>query len=228
MLASPGRTVQSVAQASFDAWVKYYRSDENSPNATISYYTKGALVALALDLTLRADGGSLDAVMRGLWQRSAGGPIAEDDIAAVLAEVGGRSYAKEIAAWAHGTADLPLQRQPQAATLAQRLAVRASESALTGIKLTHVLRGGAGEQAGLAPGDELIAVNDWRVRRLDDALRVLKPGEPGTLLVVREQRVLRLTLALPKDVPGAGGVNLVPEDKPAKAALALRGAWLDG
>ena len=53
MLATPGRKVQSLAQASFDAWVKYYRGDENTPNATISYYTKGALVALALDLSLR-------------------------------------------------------------------------------------------------------------------------------------------------------------------------------
>jgi predicted metalloprotease with PDZ domain len=65
--ATPGRLVQSVAKASFDAWVKYYRNDENTPNATISYYAKGALVALAFDLTLRAGGsGSLDDVLRRL------------------------------------------------------------------------------------------------------------------------------------------------------------------
>jgi predicted metalloprotease with PDZ domain len=237
VLASPGRQMQSVAQASFDAWVKYYRGDENTPNATISYYTKGSLVALALDLSLRADGGSLDAVMRGLWQRSAGGPIAEGDIAEVLAEVGGRSYAKELAAWVHGTGDLPLQRllasagiewQAQAATLAQRLGIRISESALTGVKVTHVLRGGAGEQAGLAAGDELLAVNDWRLRRLDDALRLLQPGEAGTLIVVREQRLQRLPLTMPKLSAGTGGVGLSLDEKPAKAALALRSAWLDG
>jgi predicted metalloprotease with PDZ domain len=56
VLQTPGRTVQSVAQASFDAWVKYYRQDENTPNATVSYYTKGSLVALCLDLTLRQEG----------------------------------------------------------------------------------------------------------------------------------------------------------------------------
>ena len=76
--ATPGRQVQSVAEASFDAWVKYYRSDENTPNATVSYYTKGALVALALDLTLRGQGtGTLDDAMRWLWRISAGGPIDE-------------------------------------------------------------------------------------------------------------------------------------------------------
>src|SRR5689334_6493896 len=53
VLGSPGRAVQSVAAASFDAWVKYYRGDENTPNSTISYYAKGSLVALAFDLTLR-------------------------------------------------------------------------------------------------------------------------------------------------------------------------------
>ena len=67
--------MQTVAQASFDAWVKYYRQDENTPNATVSYYTKGSLVALCLDLTLRAEGKTtLDDVMRGLWARCPAAP----------------------------------------------------------------------------------------------------------------------------------------------------------
>ncbi|MGP5502149.1 M61 family metallopeptidase [Psychrobacter faecalis] len=49
---TPGRTHQSVAESSFDAWIKLYRNDENTGNAGISYYNKGALVALCLDLTL--------------------------------------------------------------------------------------------------------------------------------------------------------------------------------
>ncbi len=76
MLRGPGRLNQSLAESSFDAWSKFYRPDENTPNAVVSYYAKGALVALALDLTLRAGtagkrGGhvSLDDVMRALWQR---------------------------------------------------------------------------------------------------------------------------------------------------------------
>ena len=109
-LSLPGRHLQSVAQSSFDAWTKYYRQDENSPNSTTSYYIKGSLVALALDLTLRREGrGSLDEVMRLLWAGSGGGPIAESDIAAALEKVGGRSYEKELAAWVHGTQDLPLR-----------------------------------------------------------------------------------------------------------------------
>jgi predicted metalloprotease with PDZ domain len=237
VLALPGRKVQSVAQSSFDTWVKYYRADENTPNATISYYTKGSLVALALDLTLRAEGrGTLDDLMRALWAASSGGPIAEAQIAAALKQVGGRSYARELAAWVHGTDDLPLPALLQhagvdwttdAATLAQRLGVRVNESALTGVKVSQVLRGGAAEAAGLSPGDELLAVAGWRVRRLEDALRVITAGVPAALLVARDQRVLTLGLVLPAEVPvGAAGVTLKPAPKPAKAAQALRKAWL--
>ncbi|HWH82606.1 MAG TPA: PDZ domain-containing protein, partial [Burkholderiaceae bacterium] len=195
VLALPGWRAQSLAQASFDAWVKYYRADENTPNATISYYAKGALVGLALDLTLRAEGrGSLDDVMRALWAASGGGPIDEAQIGAALQQVGGRSYASELASWVHGTDELPLKALLEAAgvewreepaTLAQRLGVRVAESALTGIKVSQVLRGGAAERAGLAPGDELLAVAGWRLRRLDDALRVLGPDADAPLLVAR-------------------------------------------
>jgi predicted metalloprotease with PDZ domain len=270
VLAMPGRTVQSVAQASFDAWVKYYRADENTPNATISYYTKGAQVALALDLTLRAEreagtsrdakGGTLDDVMRHLWAASSGGPISEADIAAALRAVSGRSFAKELAAWVHGTQELPLPEllaaagvtwQHAPATLAQRLGLRVNESALTGVKVSHVLQGGAALQAGLAAGDELLALNGWRLRRLDDALRLLVPGAPATLLVARDQRVLSLALTLPSDGPDAaaatqkaagvpgtasgasaqpfsGPVSLVLSPAPPKSVLAVRKAWLAG
>jgi len=237
VLGMPGRQVQSVAQASFDAWVKYYRADENTPNATISYYTKGSLVALALDLTLRAEGqGSLDDVMRLLWERSTGGPISEADIAAALAQVGGRSYVKELRAWVHGTDDLPWRAllakfgvtwSQQAPSVAQRLGLRASESALTGIKISNVLRGGAAEAAGLSAGDELVAVDSWRVRRLDDLTRLVDAKGRAELLVTRDQRVLTLPIALPA-APDSGAVTLTlaPADKTPQAASALRRAWL--
>ncbi|HET7791878.1 MAG TPA: PDZ domain-containing protein [Rhizobacter sp.] len=237
VLGMPGRKVQSVAQASFDAWVKYYRSDENTPNATISYYTKGSLVALALDLTLRSEGqGSLDEVMRLLWERSDGGPISEADIAAALADVGGRSYAKELQAWVHGTDDPPWRAllakagvawSQQAPTVAQRLGLRASESALTGIKVSHVLRGGAAEAAGLAAGDEVIAIDGWRLRRLDDIPRLARAKGPAELLVARDQRMLTLPLALPAAAEsGAVSLTLAAADKTPQAAFALRRSWL--
>ncbi len=236
--ASPGAAVQSVAAASFDAWVKFYRVDENTPNATANYYAKGSLVALAFDLSLRSEGrGSLDDVMRRLWQTSGGGPIDEAAIAAALEAVGGRSYAGELAAWVHGTEALPLAGllrhvavavEPQPATLAQRLGVRVAESALAGVKITHVLRGGAGERAGLSPGDDVLAVGGWRVRRLDDALRALGHGLVPCL-VGRDQRVV----ALDFDVGSLGGaetgpVQLKPSAEADEAARKRCEAWTAG
>lgn len=239
----PGRQVQSVAQASFDAWVKYYRADENTPNATISYYTKGSQVAMCLDLTLRAEGrGSLDDVMRALWKRSDGGPISQADIAEVLEEIGGRSYEQALADWVHGTAELPLPDLLDRAgvrwtwgtpTTAQRLGLRASESALTGIKVTAVLRGGPAETAGLSAGDEVIGFEGWRLRRLDELPRLM-PSGGGTLLVSRDQRLVLLPLHMP--AAGAaettGAVTLIADTAPTQGdtsdAQRLRQAWLKG
>ncbi len=72
VLRTPGRLVQTLAESSFDAWTKFYQPDENSPNSLVSYYAKGALVALALDLSILRDTAgtkSLDDVMRALWER---------------------------------------------------------------------------------------------------------------------------------------------------------------
>ena len=251
VLAAPGRQAQSVAQASFDAWVKFYRGDENTPNATISYYAKGALVALALDLSLRSGSGgkaTLDDVMRALWSASGGGPIGEADILAAVASIAGprrsKALAAELARWVHGTDDLPLaellegagvQWRAQAGTLAQRWGLRVAESALTGVKVTHVLRGGAAERAGLNAGDELIAAEGWRLRRLDDALalQALQPkagrkSSPVELLVSRDQRILRVSLMPPASDEGGASVQLAVDVAADAPARALRRAWLAG
>ncbi|WP_295856074.1 peptidase M61 [uncultured Xylophilus sp.] len=214
VLQAPGRQVQSVAEASFDAWVKYYRQDENTANATISYYTKGALVALCLDLTLRQSGhdrATLDTVMRTLWQRCAGGPLTEDDVAAVLQDISGRSFAAELAAWVHGTDELPLAALLKAQGVgvhddpsqpAQRLGVRVAESDGS-VQVKVVLRGGAAEKAGLSAGDEWIGVraegaaDTWRLGKLDDLTFYLGDARRATVWVARDRRIVELPLELP-------------------------------
>jgi len=100
---------------------------------------------------------------------------------------------------------------------------------LTGVKVTHVLSGGAGERAGLAPGDELLAVDGWRLRRLDDAARVLPATGTTALLVARDQRVLSLALDVAwLGAADAGGVQLKADDKADAAARRLHEAWLAG
>ena len=212
---TPGRLVQSVAQASFDAWVKYYRPDENTPNLTVSYYTKGALVALCLDLTLRAEGKTtLDAVMRALWARCAGGPMAQEDLLAVLRELSGRPWTSEIKAWVHSTRELPLkvlltgqglEVHEEPAAMAQRLGIR-SEDVGTAVKIKMVLSGGAAQAAGWMAGDEWLGVSvaagrgsatDWRLSKLDDLVPLLGEQKRFSALVSRDKRLLRLPVVLP-------------------------------
>ena len=235
VLATPGREVQSVAQASFDAWVKYYRQDENTVNATVSYYTKGSLVALAIDLTLRSEQrGSLDDVMRTLWQRSAGGPISEDDIAAALKEVSGRSFARELARWVHGAQDLPLENllrdmgvqwKVQAPPWPLRLGMRTADSA-GAVQVKAVMRGQWAEGVGLAAGDELLAVNDWRLRKLDDIALYAREGETVELLVSRDQRLRRLAGSLPAPQVARANVSLVATVKAPEEEGRRRQQWI--
>jgi predicted metalloprotease with PDZ domain len=240
---TPGRRVQSVAQASFDAWTKYYRPDENTPNATVNYYTKGALVALALDLALRGGGhGSLDEVLRRLWSGSGGGPLTQDDIvSAVRAQAAeaqaGAALAAELLRWVHGTDELPLAPllaqvglaltpQPGAPGLAAALGLRLAETALGGVQVKAVLRGSAAERAGVAAGDELLAVDGWRLRRLDDAQGWLAPGAAFELLLAREQRIVR-TRVQPPAAP-ARALQIVVDPAAPAAAAERRRAWLGG
>lgn len=220
VLQTPGREVHSVAQSSFEAWTKYYRQDANSPNLTVSYYTKGALVALCLDLTLRQHGVknhsvSLDDVMRALWARCCtgkhNGPMTETDVLAVLKELTGRSWTAEFKAWVHGTRDLPLEKllahhgvnvQHDPAQLAQRLGLRVAED--HSVQIKTVLNGSAAHKAGFAPGDEWLGVevagkasSAWRIKKLDDLGLYTGTAKKVTALISRDRQLLRLSLALP-------------------------------
>ena len=202
LLRTPGRKVQSIADASFDAWIKYYRQDESTPNVGISYYLKGSLVALALDLTLRAQGRtSLDAVTRILWQRygETGIGVPEDGIDSIANELAGTDLHDFFARFVHGTEDPPLAELLQGCGVALHLratigaldrggkpatngrTVRCTLGAkLTGdLKLQHVYSGGSAERAGLAPGDTLVAFDGLKASSegLATLLERRAPGE---------------------------------------------------
>jgi predicted metalloprotease with PDZ domain len=129
----------------------------------------------------------------------------------VLKELGGRAFTRELAAWVHGTRELPLkelleqhgvQVMEEPAQLQQRLGVRVTET--QGIVLKNVLRGGAAEQAGLAASDEWVGVEvagaAWRLTKLDDLMLYAGSHRKVTALVARDRRLLRLDLAIPPSV----------------------------
>ncbi len=237
---TPGRKVQSVAEASFDAWVKYYRPEPNTANATVSYYTKGALVALCFDLLLRHERKcTLDDVMRALWVRCQAGSMSERDFATVLQELGGRSFAKEMAAWIHGTKELPVHELLTAqgvavfndpAQLQQRLGLRVTEN--EGILVKVVLRGGAAEQAGFAPNDEWLGIQwgtgrsaqSWRIHKLDDLALYAGGNKAVTAIVARDKRLIHLPLNLAVPPAAASTWRFAVQDTKRVAAW-LTAAW---
>jgi len=255
VLRNPGRHVQSVAESSFDAWIKYYRHDENTPNAVVSYYAKGSLVALALDLTLRQHGSSLDALMRALWQRfgQTGIGVPEDGIARLAGEFAGRELDEFFARYVDGTEDPPLAAllANVGVTLNLRAADKAGDRgggpgkrtakngddgapsslgatipAGTDAKLQHVYTGGAAERAGLAAGDVLMAIDGLRVTG-SSLETMLEHRRAGEALQVHAFRRDELfTTSLTLDAAPLDTCWLTQDEGAAAETQARRAAWL--
>ncbi|PLZ01432.1 peptidase M61 [Burkholderia sp. WAC0059] len=245
VLRGAGRLRQSVAESSFDAWVKYYRQDENAANAIVSYYTKGSLVALAFDLSIRAQTGgrkSLDDVMRLLWQRYGrdfyrGRPVGvgEDDVEALIAEATGVKLGPLFDDAVRGTRDLPLAElfEPFGVTLEAEperggrpsLGARVRGGAECTLAVVH--EGGAAQKAGLSAGDVLVALDGLRVTgsNLDTLLARYRPGDALDVHAFRrdELRVVRISL----DEPEVARYKLAAQDRRASARR-LRERWLAG
>ncbi len=243
-----GRLKQSVADSSFDTWIKYYRQDENATNAIVSYYTKGSLVALAFDLAIRAQTRhrkSLDDVMRLLWQRFGrdfyhGQPagVGEDEVDALIEEATGVALGRLFADAVHGTRDLPLADlfAPFGVTFAPDAGANGARpkpsigARLRGgadCALAAVYEGGAAHKAGLSAGDTLIAVDGLRVTgaNLDTLLARYQPGDKVEIHAFRRDELRTATLKL--DGPDVARYKLTANPKPA-AQRSAREAWLKG
>ncbi|QDQ85451.1 M61 family metallopeptidase [Paraburkholderia megapolitana] len=238
-----GRLKQTVAESSFDAWVKYYRQDENAPNAIVSYYTKGSLIALAFDLTIRAqtrNRKSLDDVMRLLWQRYGrdfyrGKPVGveEADVEALFAEATGANLAELFTDGVRGTVDLPLAAllAPFGVSLKPETDVGAKPSLGARVRggadctLAAVHDGSAAQKAGLSAGDVLVAIDGLRVTgaNLDALLARYLPGAKVEVHAFRrdELRVVQLKL----DAPEVARYVLSAADSRA-AGTRARDRWL--
>ncbi len=238
VLKTPGRIRQSVGQSSFDAWTHYYRQDENSPNAIISYYTKGALIALALDLRLRLESAgacNLDEVMRALWRRygltNVGVP--EEGIFELVAEIGGGKIARWLKKAVEGTDDLPLAKWLKPFGVHCRFEAGSSTPTL-GIKLREgraariatAYDGGPAQQAGLSAGDMLMAVDGLRVdsHNLPKMLERRRAGERIEIHAFRRDELMRFELELAHAALDTARLSLEPN--PDEATKALRDGWL--
>ncbi|MFA7619737.1 MAG: PDZ domain-containing protein, partial [Thiohalomonadaceae bacterium] len=256
VLRSPGRFKQSVADSSFDAWTKFYKADENAPNAIISYYVKGAVIALSLDLMLRTrseSARSLDDVMRLLWERHGrtGMGVTESDLENIIAEVAQVDLRGFFDACVRGTDDpdlatllapmgiefhlRPAESQSDKggkpakdeAALARRvtLGARTAEDG-TGARLVNVYESGAAQQAGLSPGDVVVALDGLRVTHgnLEKLLAPYRAGDTAELHAFRRDELFRAQVCL--QAPPADTCRLSFQDDVDDATRARRAAWL--
>ncbi|ALH95615.1 M61 family metallopeptidase [Acinetobacter equi] len=166
-LQNPGRFVQTVAESSFDAWVKFYRQDENSNNAGTSYYNKGCLVALCLDLGLRLRGSSLDELMRKLYENAQKGiQVHERTIYELCQELTGDNWIEQVNHLINTTDELPLdQLLPEFGIQYQ---IKDEKSLPFGLKVIEkpegvlvqqARRDGSATLAGLSANDVIIAID---------------------------------------------------------------------
>jgi predicted metalloprotease with PDZ domain len=234
---TPGTGLQSLRQASYEAWTKHYVRDENSPNAMTDYYGHGSLVAFELDLRLRAgdpDGDGLDTVLRRLWDRHAGREegYTENDVLAAIAEVGGDELAALIDTRVGTPAPPEVDEVVAAVGLAWSsapgptppdLGVQASDGE-RGVTFGSVLRDGPAWRAGLTGGDELIAI-DGRIvgaGQLTLTLLAHEPGDTVEVAVRRGPRLLRLPVTLGAPTPA---LRLEPSDAADDAAREAFRRW---
>ena len=263
---SPGRLVQPLSAASFDAWIKYYRKDENFTNTGVSYYTKGAVVGFLLDAEIRrATGGtkSLDDAMRLAYQRYAGERgYAPAELRKTFEEVAGTDLGRFWTQAVDTAVDLDYQRaldwfglrfgeykdekEEKEGGAGSRGAGAVTAAGTAGpagaareapdeapkepagdlgidtevergrLMVTVVRRGTAGFQAGINAGDEILAIDDYRVppEGFRDRLKAYRPGDKATFLVARRERLTRLPVTFGEKPPRKWKLELDPKATP--------------
>lgn len=239
----PGRLLQSLEQSSFDAWIKFYRPDENSANSSVSYYLKGGLVCFLLDMEIRARTGgtrSLDDLMRQLYAAYpiTGPGIPEEGalLAAVEELTGDRqgAFRDFFARYVSGVAELDYARALAVAGLELRWE-RKGPRAWLGCNLKRqgertiiesVRSDGPAWEAGVYAGDELLALDGWRVNdeRLTERLEERQPGDTVRLSLFRGDALIEASVTLAEAPPDRAVIKPLPA--PDEAQRRTYRSWL--
>lgn len=227
---TPGRLLRPVTEASMDAWIRHYRPNANSINSTISYYTKGAVIGFVLDAHLRKTSKgrhNLDDVMRKMYELYASKPYSSDDFEKVVVDVGGAEAGVLLKTLLTTTGDpdvdtaldfygLELSRgailvtgEPGEQPLLSDLGVLWADDGPG--RVQAVINGSGGADAGLIPGDEILAIGGERLTmdRLESLMSSFIPGEETTLLISRRDKIISLNIKL--DVAAPDSFDIVAQ-----------------
>lgn len=239
---TPGARAHPLSEASFDAWIKAYRPDENSINSTVSYYLKGEVVCALFDIEIRSrtqGQRSLDDVLRHLWRVHGriARPVPEGAMPGIFREVTGVNLDDLFERWVDTCGDLDVagtlakvglrhERKPQPrhanGTLGAKVRHRGGK-----LVVDALYRDGAAMRGGLESGDELVAVGGRKVDDgIDAALHPFPPGSSVDVVVCRDGWLENLRVTL--DPPALGDGRLLIRDDATSAQLALLDGWLGG
>jgi predicted metalloprotease with PDZ domain len=248
---TPGARKMSLEEASFLAWVKHYRQDENTPNSAVSYYLKGELVAFALDLALRRAGRSLDDLLKAVHARYAADGVPEDGIEQLAAELLGPEVARRFFdRFVRGTEPVRYDLEVIGLRMRRRVASGFDDKGGTpprpddgrpdagwlGVELApgqkldvqSVQEGSPAHKAGLYAGDEIVAEDGFRVDRsaLWDRLCERGPGGKLRLTVFRRDELVDVSVVLGE--PQQDAIWLEPAPDANGAQRAAFEAWSAG
>jgi predicted metalloprotease with PDZ domain len=245
---TPGRLVQSLESSSFDAWIKFYRRDENTLNSGISYYVKGAVAAFLLDAKIRrATGGqkSLDDVMRLAYARFSGSRgFTPEQFQAVAQEVA----SIELSSWFHKVLQTTSEFDYSESLDWYGLRFAKDEKRKNNnankppkgwlglltknedgrFVVTQVKRGTPGYDAGFSVGDEILAIGDDRItsEQWSKRMECFRPGEHVSILIARRDRLQRLEATFGQEPSRDWGLE--PHPEATEAQQAQRKLWLGG
>lgn len=248
-----GRLKQSAADSSFDAWTKFYKQDENAPNAIVSYYTKGAMLALALDMLIRQHTGyqqSLDDLMRRLWL-DYGKPqigVPEGQIEKIASDVAGRDLSAFFSQYLYGTDDIPLA--DLLATMGVSFSLRPAENMedkggkpatsrrplanigarfinnSIGAQISYVFDNSPAQNVGLSAGDVIIAIDHLKIDKagIDKLIASYPVGNQITVHAFRRDELMVFTVSLQASEDNTCVIQL--DDKADAEQLNRRRTWL--
>ena len=229
---TPGRSVQSLRHSSQEAWVKLYKADAYAPDSQVSYYLKGAVVALCLDLHLRLRGSCLAAVLRGLWQshgRWGRGYSEADLVDAFSAQA--NDLRDQLPRWLNELDDPDLDGYLSSVGLTLEAEMSSVPWAGVSCRMEmgllsaqRVWRSGPAEQAGLMVGDEVLALDGERIRQPEQLSAALRAGETQELLIARRGQLQMLPLRSVDPQPER--YRLIPIADAGSQQLEQRRLWL--
>ncbi len=213
-LTTPGRLVQPLSESSFDAWIKLYRPDANSSNSQISYYLKGEMVTLLLDLLIRDRSDStrsFDDVLVAMWEQFGKSEIgfSEYQLKTTIESIAGTDLTEFYEYYIHGVEELPFNEYLH--PFGVELHEIESKTPDLGIVISNdrgreliksVVSNSPAQLAGIDPGDELLAIDGFKVsaERLNDRLQQYRSGQQINVTIFHGDRLLTLpvTLSVPR------------------------------